>query len=108
MAFMDFVHKLMYMLFFMHHVVSKLQQVISEIGWSLFKVPLSKNTSIINALMSFPSSAFEFKTEVQNRIERSFLYEAIEIFYLSLFFFFNFFSNKATVMVKKGHFKNIL
>lgn len=40
-----------------HHVLSELQQVINEIGWSLFKVSLSKNTSIINVLMSFPSGA---------------------------------------------------
>lgn len=32
---------------------------------SLFKVTLSKNTSIINALMSFPSSAFDFKIAVK-------------------------------------------
>lgn len=85
---MDFVHKLMYMLFFMYHVVLELQQVTSEIGWSLFEVPLSKNTSIINALMSFPSSTFDFKTEVQIRTERSFLHEAIKIYFAFPFFFF--------------------
>lgn len=101
MAFMDFVHKLIYMLFFLHHVLPKLQQVINEIVWSLFKVSLSKNTSIINVLMSFPSSG-NFKTEVQNRTERPFLHEDIKIdFNFPCFFFFLSFLNKSTVTLKK-------
>lgn len=90
MAFMDIVHKLIYMLFFLHHFLSELQQVINEIGWSFFKVSLSKNTSIINVLMSFPSSAFAFKTEVQNKTERTFLHEDIKLYFISLPFFFFF------------------